>query len=98
MKVQVMSSAVAVRSFPAREGKPATHFREQTAAVLRDGDFPLPFIIGLDEDQAPYGEGFYIIDPKSLQNNKFGGLEFGRRIRLIPDATAKAVQPAARVA
>ncbi|WP_343123620.1 single-stranded DNA-binding protein, partial [Xanthomonas citri] len=31
MKVQVMSSAVAVRSFPAREGKPATHFREQTA-------------------------------------------------------------------
>ncbi|MEB1432517.1 single-stranded DNA-binding protein, partial [Xanthomonas campestris pv. campestris] len=28
MKVQIMSSAVAVRSFPAREGKPATHFRE----------------------------------------------------------------------
>ncbi|MFA4462588.1 single-stranded DNA-binding protein, partial [Xanthomonas perforans] len=52
----------------------------------------------LDEDQAPYGEGFYVIDPKSMQNNKYGGLEFGRRIRLIPDATAKAVQPAARVA
>ncbi|MFA4385490.1 single-stranded DNA-binding protein, partial [Xanthomonas perforans] len=50
-----MSSAVAIRSFPARDGKPATHFREQTAAVLRDGDFPLPFTISLDEDQAPYG-------------------------------------------
>ncbi|ATS69023.1 DNA-binding protein [Xanthomonas citri pv. fuscans] len=98
MKVQVMSSAVAVRSFPAREGKPATHFREQTAAVLREGDFPLPFTIGLDEDQAPYGEGFYVIDPKSLQNNKFGGLEFGRRIRLVPDLTAKASAPATRVA
>ncbi|CEF24798.1 single-stranded DNA-binding protein [Xanthomonas citri] len=98
MKVQIMSSAVAVRSFPARDGKPATHFREQTAAVLREGDFPLPFTIGLDEDQPPYTEGFYLIDPRSCQNNKYGGLEFGRRIRLIPDATAKAVQPAARVA
>ncbi|WP_425527448.1 single-stranded DNA-binding protein, partial [Xanthomonas perforans] len=27
MKVQIMSSAVAIRSFPARDGKPATHFR-----------------------------------------------------------------------
>ena len=97
MKVQIMSSAVAVRSFPAREGKPATHFREQTAAVLREGDFPLPFTIGLDEDQPPYGEGFYIIDPKSLQNNKFGGLEFGRRIRLIPDLTAKLQQQPAKI-
>ncbi|MBD5060479.1 DNA-binding protein, partial [Xanthomonas citri pv. citri] len=41
---------------------------------------------------------FYLIDPRSCQNNKFGGLEFGRRIRLIPDSTAKAAQPAARVA
>lgn len=58
MKVQVMSSAVAVRSFPAREGKPATHFREQTAAVLREGDFPLPFTIGLDEDQPRTARAF----------------------------------------
>ncbi|KLC02425.1 DNA-binding protein [Xanthomonas perforans] len=98
MKVQIMSSAVAIRSFPARDGKPATHFREQTAAVLREGDFPLPFTISLDEDQAPYVEGFYVIDPKSMQNNKYGGLEFGRRIRLVADSTAKAVQPAARIA
>ncbi|MCL1532670.1 G5P family DNA-binding protein [Xanthomonas nasturtii] len=98
MKIQILSSAVAVRSFPARDGKPATHFREQTAAVLRDGDFPLPFTIGLDEDQAPYTEGFYVIDPKSLQNSKYGGLEFGRRIRLVADQGAKAAQPAARVA
>ncbi|MGV7173829.1 single-stranded DNA-binding protein [Xanthomonas axonopodis] len=94
MKVQIMSSAVAIRSFPARDGKPATHFREQTAAVLREGNFPLPFTISLDEDQAPYAEGFYVIDPNSMQNNKYGGLEFGRRIRLIADATAKVQQPA----
>ncbi|MFL3644790.1 single-stranded DNA-binding protein [Xanthomonas campestris pv. campestris] len=34
--------------------------------------------------QPPYGKELYIIDPRSCQNNKFGGLEFGRRIRLIP--------------
>jgi hypothetical protein len=83
MKVQIMSSMVNVRSFPARDGKAAMHFREQKAAVVRPNDFPLPFPLSLDEDQPPYSEGFYEIDPASLQLNKFGGLEFGRRIKLI---------------
>ncbi|UNU12608.1 G5P family DNA-binding protein [Xanthomonas translucens] len=87
MKVQIMSSTVNVRSFPAREGKAAMHFREQKAAVIRPNDFPLPFPLTLDEDQPPYVEGFYEIDPASLQLNKFGGLEFGRRIKLVRDAT-----------
>lgn len=83
MKVEIISENIAVRSFPAREGKAATVFREQKAAVLRPGDFPLPFTISLDEDQQPYKIGQYDICPSSLQNTKFGGLEFGRRIRLL---------------
>jgi len=83
MKVEIISENIAVRSFPAREGKAATVFREQKAAIVRPGDFPLPFTVGLDEDQQPYKIGTYDLCPTSLQNNKFGGLEFGRRIRLL---------------
>ncbi len=83
MKVQIISENIAVRSFPARDGKAATVFREQKAAVVRENDFPLPFTIGLDEDQQPYKVGTYELCPTSLQNNKFNGLEFGRRVRLL---------------
>lgn len=83
MKVEVMSEAISVRSFPARDGKAAVNFREQKAAVVRPGDFPLPFTIGLDDDQQPFKPGVYDMCPSSLQNNKFGGLEFGRRVRLL---------------
>lgn len=83
MKVEIISENIAVRSFPARDGKAATVFREQKAAIVRPGDFPLPFTIGLDDDQQPYKVGLYDLCPSSLQNNKYGGLEFGRRIRLL---------------
>lgn len=84
MKVQVMTDAVETRSFPAKEGRAAVSFREQKAAVIREGDFPLPFKLSLDDDQRAYAPGFYEIDPTSLESGKFGGLEFGRRIRLTP--------------
>lgn len=83
MKVEIISENIAVRSFPARDGKAATVFREQKAAIVRPGDFPLPFTVGLDDDQQPYKVGVYDLCPTSLQNNKYGGLEFGRRIRLL---------------
>ena len=94
MKVEIMSEDFAVRSFPARDGKAATVFREQKAAIVRPGDFALPFIVGLDEGQQPYKVGTYELCPSSLQNNKFGGLEFGRRIRLLtPSPTPGKPQP-----
>lgn len=83
MKVEIISENIAVRSFPARDGKAAMVYREQKAAIVRPGDFALPFTVGLDEDQQPYKIGTYDLCPTSLQNNKFGGLEFGRRIRLL---------------
>lgn len=83
MKVEVMTDQVETRSFPAREGKAAVHFREQKAAILRPGDFPLPFKLTLDDDQQPYKPGTYELCPSSLESNKYGGLDFGRRIRLL---------------
>ncbi len=83
MKVQVMSEKVETRSFPAREGRAAVNFREQKAAIERPGDFPLPFKLTLDDDQQPYKVGTYELCPSSLESNKYGGLEFGRRIRLL---------------
>lgn len=84
MKALIKSAEVFTRSFPARDGKAAVTFREQRAAVDRDGDFPLPFTIGLEENQQPYPPGEYNIESTSLQSNKFGGLEFGRRIIITP--------------
>ncbi len=88
MKVQVMSEQVETRSFPAREGKAAVHFREQKAAIERPGDFPLPFKLTLDDDQQPYKPGSYELCPSSLESNKYGGLDFGRRIRLLTPSPA----------
>jgi len=93
MKVEIISENIAVRSFPARDGKAATVFREQKAAIVRPGDFPLPFTVGLDDDQQPYKVGLYDLCPTSLQNNKYGGLEFGRRIRLLTPSPAPAPSP-----
>jgi hypothetical protein len=91
MKVEVLSEQVQTRSFPGRDGKAAVHFREQKAAVLRDGDHPLPFKMTLDEDQQPFRPGIYELCPSSLENSKFGGLEFGRRIRLLTPSPAPGV-------
>ena len=88
MKVQILAETFTTRSFPARDGKAAVNFREQKAAVIRENDFPLPFTIGLDDDQQPYKVGTYELCPTSLQNNKFGGLEFGRRVRLLTPSPA----------
>lgn len=88
MKVEVMTDQVETRSFPAREGKAAVNFREQKAAILRPGDFPLPFKLTLDDDQQPYKPGTYELCPSSLESNKYGGLDFGRRIRLLTPSPA----------
>jgi hypothetical protein len=93
MKVEIISENIAVRSFPARDGKAATVFREQKAAIVRPGDFPLPFTVGLDDDQQPYKVGLYDLCPTSLQNNKYGGLEFGRRIRLLTPSPTPGALP-----
>lgn len=84
LKVLIMSAHVATRDLPARGEKPAMTFRNQSAAIERPGDFPLPFQLSLDESQAPYPPGEYTLCPSSFQNDKYGGLQFARRTVLIP--------------
>lgn len=86
IQVQVLNAAVSVRSFPARDGKPAVSFNEQKVAIIRPNDFPLPFTITLDDGQQPYQEGVYDLCPSSLESGKYGGLQFGRRIKLLTPA------------
>lgn len=100
MKVQIISTETSSRSFPAKEGRAEIKFKEQKAAILRNGDFPLPFKFTLDEDQPAYPVGTYELCPTSLESGQYGGLEFGRRIVLIrednnPLADAKPGKPAA---
>lgn len=84
MRVQILNGDVVSRTVPRGDGKPSLTFRTQKAAVLRDNDFPLPFMLQLQDDQQPYGKGEYEFSSASLQAGKFDGLEFARRIVLTP--------------
>lgn len=88
MKVQILNGEIVSRTLPAKEGKPSLTFRTQKAAVIRDNDFPLPFMVQLQEDQAGYPKGDYTLCATSLQAGKYDGLEFARRTVLVP-VTAK---------
>ena len=80
--IVIKSANSSVRTIPARNGKPALHFNEQTAAIETGEEFPRPFKITLDENQKPYAPGYYYVDPASFVVNKYDGLELGRRIKL----------------
>ena len=83
MKIQVLSDAVQTREFPARDGKPAISFRQQDAAIIRDGQFPLPFKMPLRADQRAYGPGFYEFGPESFSADEYGRLKFTRDLSLV---------------
>jgi hypothetical protein len=84
MKAQILNGEINTRTLPARDGKPALIFRTQKAAIVRDNDFPLPFSISLQDDQAGYPPGEYEVAASSLEADKFDGIKFARRIVLVP--------------
>lgn len=91
MKIQILSDAVLVRDFPARGDRPALTFRQQKAAIIRDGEFPLPFKVSLKPDQRPYSPGFYEFTTESFLSDEYERLKFSRDIGLSPlPASAKA--------
>lgn len=79
----IKSANSAVRTVPRKDGT-KMQFNEQTAAIESGDEFPRPFKITLDDDQKPYPPGRYYVDPASYVVNKWDGLEFGRRMKLIP--------------
>lgn len=82
MKAQILNGEINTRTLPARDGKPALTFRTQKAAIVRENDFPLPFTISLQDDQAGYAPGEYDVAAASLEADKYDGLKFARRIVL----------------
>ncbi|MET4727143.1 hypothetical protein ABIE09_000937 [Lysobacter enzymogenes] len=79
----IKSQNSAVRTVPRKDGT-KMHFNEQSCAIDCGDEFPRPFKINLDDEQKPYPPGTYYVDPSSFEVNKFGSLEMGRRVKLVP--------------
>lgn len=59
--------------------------RTQEAHLFTGGcKYPLGFTVSLQEDQEPYKEGRYEFALSSFQRSKFGGLEVGYDMKLVP--------------
>jgi hypothetical protein len=67
--------------------------RSQTAGLDLGNGFALPFRVGLGS-RPPYQPGEYDIDPKSFGLSKYGDLELGRYVDLVP----LSAKPAAKAA
>lgn len=64
-------------------------FNEQRAAIEAGDDFPAPFTINLQDGQAPFAPGRYLLDPACLMVGDYDALKVGRRIELVPLPAAK---------
>lgn len=92
-KIIVRSRNVNVRTITSKRTGQHITFREQRAALDNGADFPQPFNVNLDDDQQPYPEGDYTIDPACLVVGEFDRLGIGRLklLPLRPLAVSKAV-------
>lgn len=81
--ILIKSAAATLRKIE-RQGKPTLYFNEQSAAVEKGGDFPIPFKLTLADDQQPYPPGRYIVDASSFEVGDYGRLTIGRNLKLIP--------------
>ncbi len=71
-----------IKNIPGKNGN--FNIKEQTAMMNCDGQ-RLKITMVLGEDELAYPLGDYEIDyPKSITVNKYGNLEFARRIKLVP--------------
>lgn len=92
-KILVRSTTITPREITTKNGTKMV-FREQSAAILKDGeDFPHPFRLTLDDTQPPYPAGEYIVDAASFKVGTFENLEVGRRVVLVPFVPATAPAP-----
>ncbi|HEL4218602.1 TPA: DNA-binding protein [Stenotrophomonas maltophilia] len=87
-KIIIRTATVTPRQVKRKDGSTMV-FREQSAAIMKDGeDFPHPFRLGLDDSQAPYPPGDYVVDASSFNVGQYGDLIVGRRLMLVPVAPA----------
>ncbi|MCC5067066.1 G5P family DNA-binding protein [Xanthomonas campestris] len=90
--ILIRSSRINVRRITRKDGTSVV-FNEQVAAIDKGDDFPSAFTINLADDQPPFPEGRYLLDPSSLEVGDFKSLKVGRRILLIPIPANAPTQP-----
>jgi len=94
-KIIVRSTTVTPREITTKNNTKMV-FREQSAAIIKDGeDFPHPFRLTLDDQQPPYPAGEYQVDAASYTVGRFDNLEIGRRVVLVPIIPASVASAAA---
>ncbi|MBA0420031.1 DNA-binding protein [Stenotrophomonas maltophilia] len=95
-KIIIRTATVTPRQIKRKDGSTMV-FREQSAAIMKDGeDFPHPFRLGLDDTQAPYPPGDYVVDASSFNVGQYGDLIVGRRLMLVPVAPAATATASAK--
>ncbi|SKA16863.1 helix-destabilizing protein [Vibrio cincinnatiensis] len=85
LKIEIFPENVKfeIRTFPAKEDKPARTIYEQVAYAYLGGKFPVEMKLQLEEGQPPYVAGFYTLHSSSFVVNKYGALELKRYGMLI---------------
>jgi len=85
IKVEItpMQTSVISRSGTSNDGR-AYSIRQQNAYAFLGGEYPELFTFRLDQDQAPYPAGYYILDTSSLVVGNYNRLTVGN-IKLISD-------------
>ncbi|MGN7725121.1 single-stranded DNA-binding protein [Luteimonas sp. 22616] len=84
MNCIVIKSGTATPRIMKRKDGTQVVFKEQSAAIEKGEDFPVPFTINLGDDQPPYPPGRYSLDVSSLEVGDFKSLKVGRRVYLTP--------------
>ncbi|MGH8040316.1 MAG: single-stranded DNA-binding protein [Pseudomonas sp.] len=86
VKVTVLKSTIDERrgTFKDDEGKDREYTTRKQKAKLEAGGFAYPFDVRLDEGQAAYPEGDYVIDFASMVQVNKGVLNLSKYTALIP--------------
>lgn len=80
--LEIKSAAINERRGTTKGGRAFT-IREQHGWVHIGKDYPQEISMQLDNDQAPFPPGDYVIDQRSLYVDRFGQLAIGR-LKITP--------------
>lgn len=83
IKIEIQDASVNVREFTRKETGELMQFREQTAYAFLSGPYPERITLNLGPQDQPYQPGTYQLDSQSIMVNKYRGLEFARRLKLV---------------
>jgi len=83
IEITQSQATATTRSGTSNDGRPYS-IRQQSAYAYLGGEYPEMFTFRLDNDQAPYPTGLYILDASSVIVGNYSRLSIGN-IKLIPE-------------